>query len=130
MRITHHSQILASMVLALAALAATHPVMAQAKLNVPFNFVAEGKSYSAGTYTVSQDFDFRSIALRGEGNSLSHFANPDGEVRDGTKVVLNFVQVGSTYYLHTIQYGEMVTPRLDPKIKEAIPGPEVATLGQ
>jgi hypothetical protein len=130
MRITHQSQILASVVLALAALAATHPVMAQSKLNVPFNFVADGKSYPAGTYTVSQDFDFRSVALHGGGNTLTRFANPNGEVRDSSKVVLSFVRVGSTYYLRTIQYRSMVTPRLDPKVKEAIPGPEVATLGQ
>jgi hypothetical protein len=126
MRINLHSQILASTVLALAALA-THPAMAQARLNVPFNFVAAGHTYPAGTYTVMQDKSMDVVALLGEGQSLAQIAGTEDNL-NAAKVSLKFERVGNTYYLSTMQYGQLVTPRLDRKIKETVAGPELAVL--
>jgi hypothetical protein len=126
MRMTLHTQILALGMLALAALT-TQSAMAQAHLNVPFNFVAAGHTYPAGTYTVMQDESMGVVALMGEGQSLSRIADPDNNSSD-KKVSLKFERVGDTYYLSTMQYGTMVTPRLDRKIKETVPGPEIAVL--
>jgi hypothetical protein len=127
MRITVHSQILASAVLALAALA-THPVMAQSRLNVPFSFVAAGKIYPAGAYTVTRDRNFGTVVLHGENGGVSSLANPSGDAKDNTKISLKFDRIGRFYYLRTMQAGQLVTPRLDSKIKETIPGPEVSLL--
>src|ERR1700734_3567820 len=127
MRITVHSKILAAAVLALAALA-TQSAMAQARLNVPFKFIAAGKSFPAGTYTVMGDRAIGAVVLHGDNGTLTKLANPSGNAKDNQMVSLKFDHVGRTYYLRTMQMGQLVTARLDLRIKETIPEPEVATL--
>ena len=127
MQIKLHSQILAPAVLALAAFA-THPVMAQSQLKVPFSFIAAGKSYPAGAYTVTRDKNLGAVVLHAEDGALTELANRSGNAKDDPIVSLTFDHVGSTYYLRTMQFGQLVTRRLDSGIKETIPEPEVAIL--
>jgi len=126
MQITLHKQFLTLGLLALAALT-TNSAMAQCKLKVPFNFVAAGKSYPAGTYTVAENKQIGLVALQGQGRGLSWMA-AGGAAQDDEKVSLKFERKGDTFYLSTMQYGALVTPRLDSHIKETIPGPEVSSL--
>jgi hypothetical protein len=127
MRINQLSQILAPAVLALAAFA-THPVMAQSRLNVPFNFIAAGKSFPAGTYTVTPDKSTGAVMLHGDNGSLTELANSSGDAKDNQVISLKFDHVGRNYYLRTVQVGQLTTHRLDTKVREMIPEPEVAVL--
>jgi hypothetical protein len=127
MRINHLSQILAPAALALAAFA-THPAMAQSRLNVPFNFIAAGHSFPAGTYTVTPDRTIGAVILHGANGVLTELANTSGNAKDNPVVSLKFDRVDKTYYLRTVQVGQLVTRKLDSRIRETIPQPEVAAL--
>ncbi len=131
MRFTVHSHILASAVLALAALATQH-AMAQSrvKVDVPFNFVAADKVFPAGTYVVREDKNMNIVTLQGAGRSITWVLFPGDSVLSDDKVSLMFHVHDQTYYLHTVGCGGLVTSRLDKRFKERIPGPDVALLGQ
>jgi hypothetical protein len=126
MRITLQTRILALGVLALAAFT-TQSAMAQCQLKVPFSFVAAGKIYPAGTYTVKENKEVGLVALEGQGRSLTWMAIASHpESKDA--VTLTFDRRGEIYYLSTMQYGSFVTPRMDKHIRETIPGPELASV--
>jgi hypothetical protein len=127
MRITFRRQILALAMLALAGLT-TNAAMAQCKLKVPFSFVAAGKSYPAGTYTVTSDKMMGMLRVYGaDGRSFSAISIPGPDVNPNT-ASLKFDHLGGTYYLNSIHDGWMATARLDSHIKETVPGPEIASL--
>jgi len=127
MRITVRTQILALALLAVAAVAPM-TVKAQSRLDVPFNFVVAGKTLPAGTYSITENKAIGLVSLRGEGREITWMATGSGP--SCLTANLTFDHEGSTYYLRTMQYGRLITPRLDGKVRETIPGPVVAVEGQ
>jgi hypothetical protein len=124
MKITRHSLISAAAVLATAALSLT-PAMAATKVNVPFSFVASGKSFPAGVYTVDRGSLRDTLRMQDStGNTLTWIGlpadiNPTGSMASATnRTVLKFDVVGEKYLLRTVQYGSAITSRLDKKARE------------
>ena len=100
----------------LAAFALTsNPAQAQARLNVPFSFAAAGKICPAGTYTVSRDFEMDTVILtnRDARKSFAWLVGPAAQDATDKKVVLSFDETEGGHVLRSIQYGTMVTSRLD-----------------
>lgn len=133
MRINFKSLVLAPMALAIAAFA-TQPAVAatQAHLvNIPFNFVAAGKTCPAGAYRVYEDNNNEILWLNGAGHGFAWILVPgDGSVRD-YRVVLTFDVTGQGYLLRNVRFGSMTTHRIDKKYMEHIPAAQqIALLGQ
>jgi hypothetical protein len=107
--------VLAPAVLAAAALAANPAIAATVK--VPFNFTANGKTLPAGDYTVLHGQNNHFITLKHNGSSqmLTYIVGPGADNPNDTKVALNFDRVGSAHLLQSIQYGSLMTSRLDKK---------------
>jgi hypothetical protein len=129
MRITVRTQVLALALLALAALAPI-AVKAQSRLDVPFNFVVAGKVLPAGTYSMTENRAIGLVSLTGEGREISWMANGIGPA--SATASLTFDHEGDTYFLRTMRFGRLITPRLDSKVRvrETIAGPTVAVEGQ
>jgi len=128
MRIAVHALFLAPAVLAAAALV-VQPAMAASRVNVPFNFIAAGQNCPAGSYLVTQDNNGATIKLEGPAHSFAWIATPGDPSPTDRRVILTFDEVGSTHMLRSVQYGAMITNRLDKKLKKAIPVPERAVAG-
>ena len=116
MRFTLKSTILTPMLLAAAVFTATS-AMAESHVNVPFSFKADGKSYPAGSYTVRSAGDF--VKLDSASQSLTWVIHPGDPSPTDKRVILKFDQAGTDHVLRSIQFGNMTTSRLDPKLKDA-----------
>lgn len=114
MRITLNKFILAPMVLAAAALAA-NSAMAEARVNVPFNFTVAGKSFPAGAYTVLEDSVHNNVILWSKTAPVSFISmiGAGNPAPTDTKVILKFDELGDKFALKTIQYHSLITPLLD-----------------
>lgn len=114
MRITLNKFVLAPVVLAAAALA-TGTAMAEARVNVPFNFTVAGKNYPAGPYTVIEDSIHNSVTLWGRNTpvSFTSLIGAGDPAPTDSKVILTFDELGNRFALKTIQYHSLITPRLD-----------------
>jgi len=114
-----------ALVLASAAIAATSmaavPAMAATSttLNVPFSFTVHGRSLPAGEYSVMRDDTGHFLRLQGKDASQSYLwiANPSATNTD--RVVLSFDGEDSALSLQSVQYGPLVTSRLDRKSRKA-----------
>ena len=115
MKFSFSKFVLAPAVLAAAALAANSAMAAEATVKVPFNFTAAGKVCPAGYYTVQRDADFITLTHRGFPESFTWVVGPGAPDPNDTKVALKFDQIGKTHMLQSIQYGSVVTARLDKK---------------
>ena len=108
-------------VLAPAALAAvalvTGSAMAETTVKVPFSFTADGKVCPAGYYTVIHDdtSSFVTLAHKGYPEIHTYVVGPGAPNPADRKVSLKFDQVGDGHVLQSIQYGSVVTSRLDKK---------------
>jgi hypothetical protein len=129
MRMTVRTQILALAMLALVAWV-PNSVKAQSRLDVPFNFVVAGKTLPAGTYSITQNKAIGLVTLQGEGQSVSWMADSNGPALQAAKGSLTFDHIDGAYYLRVMQYGRMVTPQLDAKVRSTNPGPSAAVEGQ
>jgi hypothetical protein len=115
---------LSTFVLASAALAAvalsTIPAMASTSktLTVPFSFTVNGKNLPAGEYYVVRDDTQHFVGLQSQHSSQSFLwiANPSATRTD--RVILKFDSQGNTHVLQSIQYGPLVTSRLDRKSRK------------
>ena len=107
--------ILAPAVLAAAALAANTAMAATVK--IPFNFTANGKVLPAGDYTVQHGQNNSFVTLKHIGSSevLTYIIGAGADNPYDSKVALTFDRVGSAHLLQSIQYGSLVTSRLDKK---------------
>jgi hypothetical protein len=116
MRSKFSSLVLASAALAAVALASI-PVVGETSttLNVPFSFTVGGQSLPAGTYSVQRDSSGNFLKFQGKDASHSFvwLASP-GATR-GDRVVLKFEGQGQTHVLQSVQFGPLVTNRLDKK---------------
>lgn len=115
MKSTVHTLILASAVIAAVALATT-AAKAETTLKVPFSFTVAGKTLPAGEYSVRKDngniVTLRSLEAR---KSFTWIAGPGEPNPTDNHIVLKFDEAGETHALRSIQYGAVVTSRLDRK---------------
>jgi hypothetical protein len=109
--------VLASTAMAAAALATIPAVAATSTtLNVPFSFMVEGQTLPAGHYSIVRDGARNFLTLKGQNLSKTYtwIASPlGGGARDS--VTLKFDSESQGHVLQSIQYGPLVTPRLDRK---------------
>ena len=124
-----YSLLLAPALLAAIALTA-QPAVAASRVNIPFNFVAAGTACPAGVYIVTEENYGTTLRLKGLTHSFVWITGPAAPSPSDHRAILNFDRVGSTHLLRTVQYGAMITSRLDGNVKEAIPTPEQAVTGQ
>jgi hypothetical protein len=108
--------ILAPAVLAAAALTAGS-AFASTTVKIPFNFTADGKMCSAGDYIVQHEQNQAFVTLKHKGSSevFTYVLGPGANDPNDTKVALNFDRLGGTHILQSIQYGSLMTTRLDKK---------------
>jgi len=108
--------VLAPAVLAAAALATTS-ASAATTVKVPFSFTAGDKICPAGEYTVIHDdtTSFVTLKRRGSSDTFTYVVGPGVPYPNARKVALTFDDLGNTHVLRTIQYGSVVTSRLDKK---------------
>jgi len=133
MRINFKSLVLAPMALAIAAFAAQPAVAAtQAHLvNIPFSFVAAGKTCPAGAYHVYENNYGGTLVLNGADSGFSWILVPTAANIGDQSVVLTFDVTGQGYLLRNVRIGAMTTPRIDKMRKEHIPAAQqIALLGQ
>lgn len=108
--------VLAPAVLAAVALAA-HSATAETTVKIPFNFTASGKICPAGFYTVQKDSlgNFVTLMRKGSSDIFTYVVGPGAPDLADTKVALKFDRMGNDHVLQSIQYGSVVTSRLDKK---------------
>jgi hypothetical protein len=104
-----------------AAALATNTAMAATTLNVPFSFTVAGKSLPAGDYLVQKDISGNTVTLRSEKStdSLTWVIGPGDPSPSDNRIQLQFNQSASGHVLRTIQYGALITSRLDRDGKRA-----------
>ncbi len=120
MRFILHRVILAPAVILALALAA-NVAKAETTIKVPFSFLVGGKVFPAGLYAVERDekgHGFVTLAAKGSPQSITCLLTPGTPSPTERKVALNFDLVGQTHVLQSIQYGPMITARLDKKTLE------------
>ena len=93
----------------------------QAKVNVPFNFTAQGQPYPAGSYEVDLDVNHNVMTMTSKTDTTKHFSwNVGPADAANTPAVIKFDHVGANYALKTIQIGEHVTPILDKDVEQSV----------
>ena len=102
------NMILASAVLATAALASTSAMAAT--LNVPFTFMVGGKQCPAGTYSVQRGINSSVVSLSDKNGTRNFtWVLRPGDPAPGDKaVVMRFGAEGQIHVLETVQYGSQV----------------------
>jgi hypothetical protein len=121
--------VLAPAVLAAAALA-TNTAMAEATLTVPFNFTVAGKNCPAGLYTVQREHNLVILTSRRAQQSFVWALSPGAPAPNASNVTLTFDELGQDHALRSVQYGPMITSRLDNHTKETEHAPRVVLQGQ
>lgn len=94
---------------------ATPYASAQSTLNIPFNFVVNGKTCPPGTYTAQKGAWGAVVALQGNGQSFIWLLRSGKPSPDDKRVILTFGRRGARYTLRTVQYQSQMTDRLDTK---------------
>jgi hypothetical protein len=90
--------------------------MAATRVNVPFNFTVAGKTLPAGGYHLVHDPSSAFVTLRSlESNDSYTWLLTPGPSEYDKKIALRFDDLNGTHVLQSVQYGSMVTPRLDNK---------------
>ena len=110
--------VLAPVVLAAAALV-TSSAMAETTIKVPFSFTVGGKVFPAGRYIVQRDDagSFVSLTSTDRPQSASWVLAPGEPAPTENKIALKFDQVGNTHVLQSIQYGALITSKLDKNVE-------------
>jgi hypothetical protein len=116
MRLNLRSLVLAPALLAAAAL--TPQLASAAVLHVPFAFTVSGHTLPAGEYTVNRDLHGGYVTLKSAdgASSFNWMITPGDPSPDSTKVAMRFDVTDSGYTLQSIQYGSLITPKLDKKL--------------
>lgn len=125
--------IIRSVVLAAVSLCATAAfAVDKAVVDVPFNFVSQGKAFPAGQYIASLDMNRNVLALscaKDSTISARWIAGPADSNPNAEKLILKFNDLGNTHMLSTIQLGSRITPRLDARSRHHDAGSIEAELG-
>jgi hypothetical protein len=119
MKIRFSALVLASAAIAVTSMAAV-PAMAatSTKLNVPFNFTVNGRSLPAGEYSVVRDDTRNFVRLQGKDESQSYAWFGHSTEINSDRVTLKF-DADDQHALQSVQYGALVTSRLDKKSRKA-----------
>jgi hypothetical protein len=116
MRFKFSTLVLASAALSAVALATIPAVAATSTtLTVPFSFTVNGQSLPAGTYSVERDILSNFLRFRDKDGSKSFVWVALPGATPGDRVILRFEGQGQTHVLQSVQYGPMVTVRLNKK---------------
>jgi hypothetical protein len=101
-------------------------------LNVPFSFTANGKVCPAGRYEVYEDMQRSIVILKNPAHALSFswLMSPGDPAPTSTTVLMQFDRSDENYELRRVQYGPMVTGRLDKKSKHTESAPIETIQGQ
>ncbi|UWZ82953.1 hypothetical protein [Occallatibacter riparius] len=113
---------LASAVIVAAALSASPAVAQTITVKVPFSFEVAGKTFPAGNYWLSRDDQRDYVTLAAKSSSQYHTScliGPGTPSPSESKVALNFDTVGQTHLLQSIQYGTMISGKLDRQALES-----------
>jgi hypothetical protein len=120
MRIKFSTLVLASAALAAVGLATIPAVAATSTtLNVPFSFIVNGQSLPAGEYSVERDDSGNFLRLQAKKDPSRNFVWVAEAAASRTdRVILKFDPQGPTHVLQSVQYGPVVTIRLDRKTRK------------
>jgi hypothetical protein len=110
---------------------ATNTALAET-VNVPFSFTANGKTCPAGRYSVDRNDTIGVVMLRSEDGrrSFSWLASPGDPDPSDSRVILRFDEEGRNHTLQSVQYGALITSRLDGRSKQTESGPTRGVLGR
>lgn len=111
--------VMASAVMMAGALAAA-PAMADVIVNVPFSFTVNGKVCPPGRYQIGHNATSSLVSLRAISSwsrSFTWIAGPGEPSPYDSRVILRFDENGSDHELQSVQFGSMITDRLDAKRK-------------
>jgi hypothetical protein len=110
--------VLASAALAAAAFTSNTAKAEGTALHVPFSFTVAGKSLPAGEYTVEKDHRGNFLKLQSEDSGQNVILVAAPTAVEGGIVSLKFDTQGDTHILHSVQYGHVITARLDKQKKQ------------
>jgi hypothetical protein len=113
MKIKFTTLVLATAVLATAALTINTANAEATKVNVPFSFKVAGKVLPAGEYSVERDHSDNFIKLQGKDPAQLVIVVASAMAADGKLVSLKFDTQNNEHVLQTIQYGHLISSRLD-----------------
>jgi hypothetical protein len=109
--------VLASAAVLVAAMA-TIPAVAEtsATLKVPFSFTVYGHTFPAGEYAVIRSTNLSFLRLQNQHSfeGYSWVAGPSDTKRDRVVLLFN----GENHALESVQYGTVISPRLNKKSKQ------------
>ena len=99
----------------IAATLAANVALAATTVNVPFSFTVSGKTLPAGDYHVNHDSTGSFVTLESldSSQSFTWLLSPGQPGPHDEKVALKFDDRGDTHVLQSIQFGSMITQRLD-----------------
>jgi hypothetical protein len=106
-----------------AAAVATSTAMAATAVSVPFNFTVAGKSCPAGKYEIQKGPVANSVRLASADSARSFVwvISPGDPSPTDQRVILTFDRNGDAAALRTVQFGHLITSRLDKPAKEYTP---------
>lgn len=112
-----HRLAVAPAVIMVAALAVSPAIADTTNIKVPFSFEVAGKTFPAGDYSIRRDNrdGFVTLASKETSQSFTGIIGPGSPGPLDYKIALKFDQVGQTHLLQSIQYGTMITSKLDKK---------------
>jgi hypothetical protein len=112
--------VLAPVVMAAAALA-TNTAMAET-VKVPFKFTVAGRELPAGYYSVKREMSQGIVTLRSGATSqgFTWILAPGDPAPTDTAVTLRFDELGQDHVLQSVQFGPLITSRLDKKTKQTM----------
>jgi hypothetical protein len=105
---------------------AAAPAMAEVMVDVPFDFTVNGKLCPAGRYQIGHDATSSLVTLRATktwSRSFAWIAGPGEPSPYDSRILLRFDEIGGEHELQSVQYGSMITDRLDrkPRPSEYVP---------
>ena len=93
--------------------------MAATTIKVPFSFNVGDKVFPAGYYVVDRDDtgSFVSITSKDTPQSATWVLAPGSPAPTESKIALKFDTVGHTHVLQSVQYGALITSKLDKNLE-------------
>jgi len=113
MKIKFTTLVLAAAAMATAALTINTANAEATKVNVPFSFKVAGKVLPAGEYSVERDRNGNFIKLQGKDPAQLVIVVASAMAADSKLVSLKFDTQDNDHVLQTIQYGHLISSRLD-----------------
>jgi hypothetical protein len=122
MQSIHRHLAFASACIIAVALAVTPAIAETTTVKVPFSFDVAGKTFPAGDYWLHRDDQGDYVTLEAKGSPryfTSCLVGPGAAAPWEHNIALKFDTVGQTHLLQSIQYGTLVSGRLDKKALES-----------